>query len=134
MSKITPFGAKLITEVIGCAEPDPVAVHKHRTHYYPTQYGYDPANAPHKFVRLRLNNGIVPLNSIRGGQCKGRSDGLCSLQDFITSQEDAEQLANYDFACFANYTLIEPLNGNDYDGRVDENTEGIVINPGRLDN
>lgn len=133
MSKITPFGAKLITEVIGCADQDPVAVHEHRTQYYPTQYGYDPANATHKFVRMRLNNGIVPLDTIRGGKCVGRSDGLCSLQDFVTSQADAEELANYDFACFANYTLIEPLNGNDYDGRIDEDTEGIIINPGRLD-
>lgn len=133
MSKITPFGAKLITEVIGCAEENPKENPVHRTHYYPTQYGYDPANATHKFIRMRLNNGIVPLDTIRGGKCEERSDGMCSLQSFVASQADAEELANYDFACFANYTLIEPLNGNDYDGRIDEKTEGIVINPGRLD-
>ena len=133
MSRITPFGAKLITEVIGCAEADPTPVHNERVTYYPSQYGYDETNAPNKFVRMRLNNGIVPLDSIRGGQCRGRSDGLCGLDAFVASQADAEELANYDYACFTNYTLVEPLNGNDYDGRVDEGTPGVVVDPGRLD-
>ena len=53
LSKMTPFGARLITEVIGCAKPDPVAVHDHRTFYTPGQYGYNPANATHKFIRVR---------------------------------------------------------------------------------
>ena len=82
---------------------------------------------------MRLNNGIVPLDSIRGGKCQGRSDGLCKLEDFVASQADAEKLANYDYACFANYTLVEPLNGNDYDGRIDEKTPGVVVHEGRLD-
>lgn len=133
MSRITPFGAKLVTEVVGCADPNPSPVRESRTFYYPSQYGYDAANAPHKFVRMRLNNGLVPLDSIRGGRCGGRSDGMCELSDFVASQAGAEELANYDFACFANYTLAEPLDGHDYDGRVDESTPGVVVHPGRLD-
>ncbi|KAL1586446.1 hypothetical protein WHR41_05236 [Cladosporium halotolerans] len=133
MSRITPFGAKLVTEVIGCADPNPSPVRESRTFYYPSQYGYDASNAPHKFVRMRLNNGLVPLDSIRGGRCEGRSDGMCELSDFVASQAGAEELANYNFACFANYTLSEPLDGHDYDGRVDESTPGVVVHPGRLD-
>jgi hypothetical protein len=133
MSRVTPFGAKLITEVIGCTEPNPTAVHNKKVYYYPEQYGYEKTNATHKFIRMRLNNGIVPLDTIRGGQCEGRSDGLCSLDSFIASQADAERLANYDYACFTNYTLVEPLNGNDYDGRIDESTPGVIVNAGRLD-
>jgi len=133
MSRITPFGAKLITEVIGCTEPNPAPVHDQRVYYYPEQYGYEKWNATSKFVRMRLNNGIVPLDSIRGGLCKGRSDGLCSLDNFVASQADAEELANYDYACFKNYTLVEPLNGHDYNGRIDESTPGVIVNPGRLD-
>jgi hypothetical protein len=130
---MTPFGAKLVTEVIGCADPDPKPVRDKRVTYYPSQYGYEESKATNKFIRMRLNNGIVPLDSIRGGKCEGRSDGLCKLDDFVASQADAEKLANYDYACFTNYTLVEPLNGNDYDGRVDEDTPGVVVNPGRLD-
>ncbi|KAK3083571.1 hypothetical protein LTR53_020170, partial [Teratosphaeriaceae sp. CCFEE 6253] len=69
LSHMTPFGARLITEVIGCADADPAAVHEHRTQYYSTQYGYDSTNAPNKFVRMRLNNGIIPLETIRTGEC-----------------------------------------------------------------
>ncbi|KAI7346312.1 hypothetical protein KC336_g22823, partial [Hortaea werneckii] len=108
-------------------------VHEHRTTYYPTQYGYDPTNAPHKFIRMRLNNGILPLDTIRGGFCEGRPDGLCAKDDFLASQYEAMELANYDFACFANYTILDPTNGRDYDGTVDNGTKGIVVNDGRID-
>lgn len=124
LSRITPFGARLITEVIGCAEPNPMVQRNSRTQYYPTQYGYDAANASHKFVRMRLNNGIVPLDTIRGGKCQGRTDGLCPMDNFLASQYENMELANYDFACFANYTLNNATNGNDYDGTVNNRTAG----------
>jgi len=132
LSHMTPFGGRLITEVIGCAAENPTAVHDHRTQYYPTQYGYNAANAPDKFIRMRLNNGILPLNTIRGGYCEGRTDGLCALDDFLASQYEAEKLANYQFACFANYTLTDPTNGNDYDGTVNNSTGGVVVSPGQI--
>lgn len=52
LRKMTPFGARLITEVIGCAAADPPEVEGERTFYYPTQYGYDASNAPNKFIRV----------------------------------------------------------------------------------
>lgn len=82
-----------------------------QTQYYPTQCGYDPANASNKFVRMRLNSGIVPLSTIRGGACGTRSDGLCPLSSFLESQTDWYTLSNYDYACFGNYTLPAPANG-----------------------
>jgi hypothetical protein len=45
LSHLTPFGGPLITEVVGCASANPTPVPNHRTKYYPTQYGYNPANA-----------------------------------------------------------------------------------------
>lgn len=132
LSHMTPFGGRLITEVVGCASENPTAVHDHRTYYYPTQYGYDPSNAPYKFIRMRLNNGILPLDTIRGGQCLGRTDGLCAMEDFLASQYEAESLANYQFACFANYTINNPTNGNDYDGTVNNSTGGVVVSPGEI--
>ncbi|EME49919.1 hypothetical protein DOTSEDRAFT_68663 [Dothistroma septosporum NZE10] len=130
LSRLTPFGARLFTEVIGCAESNPEAQHSSRTQYYPTQYGYNPANATHKFIRMRLNNGIVPLDTIRGGKCSGRTDGLCAMDNFLASQYESMKLANYDFACFANYTLNNATNANDYDGTVTNRTAGITIHPG----
>lgn len=132
LAHITPFGARLITEVIGCSVPDPVPVHKSRTAYTPGQYGYDASNATYKFIRQRLNNGVVPLETIRTGECKGRTDGMCAMEDFLASQYQAAELANYQEACFGNYTLKEPMNGQDYDGRVDRDTEGVVFGEGML--
>ncbi|UNI24664.1 3-phytase [Purpureocillium takamizusanense] len=122
LSQLTPFGANLITETIGCSSPDPAAVWDRRVSYSPTQYGYDAANATHKFIRMRLNNGILPLHTIRGGLCgnatSGRVDGLCELSAFLKSQEDAYKLSNYNYACFANYTLANSTKAIDYDGTI----------------
>lgn len=84
--------------------------------------GYNAANATYKFIRQRLNNGILPLESIRGGACEGRTDGLCALPDFIRSQENSTHLANYQYACFGNYSisLEEAVSGKDFDGTIFE--------------
>jgi hypothetical protein len=118
LSHMTPFGGRLVTEVIGCSSSNPTAVAAHKTQYYPTQYGYDPANAPHKFIRMRLNNAVVPISSIRGGACTGRTDGMCAMSSFLQSQEKAYAASNYDYACFANYTISDPTSGQDYDGAI----------------
>jgi hypothetical protein len=122
LSNLTPFGARLITETIGCSSPDPAPVEKSRVAYTPGQYGYDPKNATHKFIRMRLNNGIVPLNTIRGGACgtstTGRIDGMCPLQDFMSSQKNSTALANYQYACFGNYTVANATSGRDFDGTI----------------
>jgi hypothetical protein len=112
-----------------------------RVYYTPTQFGYNPANAPEKFIRMRLNHGILPLSSIRGGKCAGRSDGLCPLADFVESEKNAFNLSNYQyvpryvldshthwsrFACFGNYTVDNAKHpGKDFDG---------TIQPGDADN
>ncbi|PQE25061.1 histidine phosphatase superfamily clade-2 protein [Rutstroemia sp. NJR-2017a BVV2] len=118
LSHITPFGARLMTETIGCAAADPKPVKNARVQYSPGQYGYDAANATHKFVRMRLNNGILPLESIRGGFCKGRKDGMCEIGKFLESQKNVTELANYDYVCFGNYTIANVTSGRDFDGTL----------------
>jgi hypothetical protein len=122
LSHLTPFAAKLVTEVIGCGSADPAVVQSFRTYTSPGQYGYNASNATHKFIRMRLNNGILPLNTIRGGACEGRTDGLCSLSNFTSSQAGAYKLSNYDYACFANYTITNVTGGVDYDGAITNST------------
>ena len=90
----------------------------HRTQYYPTQYGYDPANAMNKFIRLRLNDVILSIDTLHGDACKGRSDGLFPLDSFLQSQADAYALSKYDYAYFGNYTIDDPTSGKDYDGVI----------------
>lgn len=111
-----------MTEVIGCSPPSPAAEPYHSTIYSRTANGYNAANATYKFVRQRLNNGVLPLDSIRGGACEGRTDGLCPLAGFVRSQSNNTDLANYQYACFGNWTRTyeEVLSGKDYDGTIFE--------------
>ena len=119
LSNLTPFGGRLITEVIGCSCSDPAEQSNARTQYYPTQYGYDPVNAPNKFIRMRVNNGILPLGSIPGGACAGRQDGMCEMGKFFEAESNATALANYQYACFANFTIDNAADrGKDYDGTI----------------
>jgi Histidine phosphatase superfamily (branch 2) len=118
LANLTPFGARLITEVIGCSASDPQAQSTSATQYTPTQYGYDPAKATYKFIRMRLNNGILPLSTISTGDCNGRSDGMCSMGSFINSQQNAYNMSSYDYACFGNYTIKNPTSGKDWDGTI----------------
>lgn len=53
LSHLTPFGTRLETEVLGCASAEPKAKAKASTIYTSGQNGYDPQNAPHKFIRMR---------------------------------------------------------------------------------
>jgi hypothetical protein len=115
---MTPFGARLVTEVIGCSSSNPTAVSNRREVYYPSQYGYNPSTSTNVFIRMRLNNGILPMSAIRGGACDTRSDGLCSLSNFLISQQNATALANYQYACFGNYTITGVTTGKDYDGTI----------------
>lgn len=109
LSYLTPFATRLYTEVIGCISASPAEMQTPYTLYTPTSNGYDPGNAPYKFIRQVWNNAIVslprplicfksshafsqvPLATIEGGACAGRSDGMCPLQSFLQSQADAEK-------------------------------------------
>jgi hypothetical protein len=102
-SYVIPYAARLITEKIGCISSNPVENNVTHTQYTPTQYGYSPLNATYKFIRMRLNSGILPLSTIRGGYCSNRTDGLCSLNNFLASQSNASNEANYGNICFGNY-------------------------------
>lgn len=112
-SEVTPYAARLVIEKIGCRSQTPEARRQSVTQYSDSQYNYSQEEAPHKFVRMRLNNGILPLKTIRGGACRARRrpDGLCSLDNFLRSQKNAARLANFQFVCFANYT-VDPANFN----------------------
>jgi hypothetical protein len=124
LSKLTPFSARLVTEVIGCGSSNPTPNPMSQTQYYPSQYGYNAANATYKFLRMRLNNGILPLSTIRGGYCGNRTDGMCPLRSFLTSQASAYAASNYDYVCFGNYSVPFPNNGTDYDGTLFSGSAG----------
>ena len=50
--------------------------------------------APESFVRMKLNDGIVPLGQL--SKCEQRADGLCSLPRFLASHADRNELGWWD--------------------------------------
>ena len=114
LSYLTPFGSRFSTEVIGCIDADPAEVQNPYTQPYPESNGYDAKTAVNKFIRQTWNNAIVPLGSVSGGYCAGRTDGMCPLSKFLASQAEAEAKASYQFGCFGNYTDV----GGNGDGAV----------------
>lgn len=102
LAHLTPFGGHLTVEVIGCADADPTPIASElpkRVQYTPGQYGYQPGNAPNKFIRMSLNGGLLPLNTLRSGDCaNGRPDGMCALTSFLKSQETSYSRSQYDYA------------------------------------
>lgn len=105
LSYMTPFSARLITEKIGCVSSSPISTNSTRTQYSQTQYNYSSHAATYKFIRMRLNNAVLPLDTLRGGLCSiGRTDGLCPMANFIASQQNASVLANFQFVCYGDIT------------------------------
>jgi len=100
---IIPYAARFFTERIGCSVANPTEVSTAYTQYTPSQYGYSASNASYKFLRMRLNSGILPISTIRGGFCAGRTDGLCPVQNFLNSQVNASAQANYQKLCFGSF-------------------------------
>ncbi|KAJ6545482.1 histidine phosphatase superfamily [Mycena capillaripes] len=82
-SKITPFGANLVGQVLSC-----------------------PATTEPTHIRWILNDAVVPLTGIKG--CEADKDGLCKLSSFIAGMK--QRIAEVDFAfdCFGNYTMPDP--------------------------
>ena len=53
LSRLTPFGTRLETEVIGCASANPEVKSASSTIYTIDQNGYDANKATNKFIRMR---------------------------------------------------------------------------------
>lgn len=89
MSNITPFAARLIYEVATCDTVDG----KNET-----------------IIRTLLNDALIPFTEAQG--CTPRADGACLLDEFVQYQEEhLLPAANFDFACFGNYTPAVVSNG-----------------------
>ncbi|CAF0885280.1 unnamed protein product [Adineta steineri] len=102
-SLMSPFGGQLITEKISCMSSTPLETNSIHTKSSSSQNSY---STKYKFVRMKLNNAILPLDTIRNGFCSvGRRDGLCPMNNFLASQVESIKMANLEFVCFGNYTL-----------------------------
>ncbi|KAJ7253464.1 phosphoglycerate mutase-like protein [Mycena rebaudengoi] len=85
ISKIAPFASNLVAQVLSC-----------------------PASATPTHIRFILNDGVIPLTGIKG--CTQNANGLCPLPIFISAMKLRIQEVDFNFDCFANYTIPDPDN------------------------
>lgn len=96
-ANIVPAGANLVTEVITCEDEKPLVRKEVKIDTRQEKAWKD------KFVRMRLNGGILPLSTIRGGDCGERSDGMCELGKFVKSQNRSYERSHFVDACYGHY-------------------------------
>lgn len=105
LSHITPFAARLYFEIIECGS---------KNQNLNGTSASNSTSTPTQYIRTVLNDAVVPMNEDQG--CKPSDDGLCLLSDFVKyQQENAPKAANFDYACFGDYNVTEPVrNGTIY--------------------
>ncbi|KAA1471753.1 phosphoglycerate mutase-like protein [Dentipellis sp. KUC8613] len=90
VTHISPFASNMVGQVLSC-----------------------PASDKPTHIRFVLNDAVVPLTGIKG--CKADKNGLCELSSFISGLQQRISEIDYQFDCFANYTVPTP--DNIVDGR-----------------
>lgn len=121
VSHIVPFGARLDIEIIRTPKP----VRADRRGYVEGGYGEpedreDKRHGVHEggededeedeegkkwthYIHFILNQRTLPLGASFPECDPSRLDGWCELDTFLKVQEDMEDKARYDFACFGDY-------------------------------
>ncbi|KAH7329045.1 histidine phosphatase superfamily [Stachybotrys elegans] len=92
VSHLTPFGARLDMEII--KSPKPVA---------PNREGFLEGGET-KYIHFVLNQRTLPLGESFPECDASRKDGWCELETFIKIQEGMTEAAQYDYACYGDYT------------------------------
>ncbi|KZT30677.1 phosphoglycerate mutase-like protein [Neolentinus lepideus HHB14362 ss-1] len=82
-TQVSPFASNLVGQVLSCPASD-VSTH----------------------IRWILNDAVVPLTGLKG--CPEDKNGLCPLSTFITGMNERIAEIDYNFDCYANYTVPTP--------------------------
>jgi Histidine phosphatase superfamily (branch 2) len=100
VSHMEPFGARLTIEVI--TTPQPVKAARPATNNQTLENYYEAGNAT-SYVHFTLNQRTIPLNASYT-QCGDRDDGWCELGTFMKILDGLLEVADFEYACFANYS------------------------------
>lgn len=89
-SRVTPFAARLVFEVLDCDSDD----------------------LKGKYLRTKINEAVVPMDQDQG--CEKRHDGLCKFDDFFSHQKKhAYKDSKYNKVCFGkngtDFTVTGPV-------------------------
>ena len=95
VSNVTPFGARLVTEVWTC--PDDVIFDSLDPVLY-TNPDLESVESTTRYIRFVLNGAPLPMTGVIG--CEDATNGFCSLEKFLGGVPKLKEKANYKDACF----------------------------------
>lgn len=102
VSHLTPFGARMVWEVIH--SPAPVRSMRPKGTDRPTASFYDAGEAT-TYIHLLIGQRTVPLYRSYP-QCGQRDDGWCDMATFLDILGQTLSTARYEYSCFGNYTVV----------------------------
>lgn len=95
LSRLTPFGARIFVELLHCGGDEGHAEVDGKSG---NEAGKLEKRQDTTYVRLKLNNRILPLSSLK--KCGANKEGLCPLDDFISSLKHALSQVDFDRNCY----------------------------------
>lgn len=111
LSHITPYAARLVFEIVSCpttkvaASDSSSSGGNNATNQSGQQAGEE------LLIRTLLNDAFIPMTAAQGCSTH-RSDGACSLHEFVSyQQKHILEAAQFSKACFGNYTAAVVNNG-----------------------
>jgi hypothetical protein len=94
VSHMEPFGARMVLEKIQCSSPVPADRSSTSTTGPATTY-----------MHMMLNQRTIPLFPSYA-LCGSRADGWCEFNAYLESLAPLNAEANFNFACFGNYSAL----------------------------
>ena len=94
ISKIVPFAARLVIEIVKA--PRPIKSTRSKA-LDPFEDGKET-----QYIHFLLNSRTLPLGE-SFSECGNRDDGWCELQIFLDIQAKSLERANYEYSCFGDY-------------------------------
>lgn len=95
VSHLEPFGARVDIEVINTPHPiNPANVSQLMT-----------SGPPSMYIHFLINQRTLPLHKSYDA-CPYLANGWCEMGNFFTATKDIVRDANYQYACFGNYSAV----------------------------
>lgn len=100
VNKITPFGARLFTEIWTCPNNAKFDTLQEQMYKNPDLSSKSDTT---DYIRFVLNNAPVPVDGLK--PCDGSVNGFCEMRKFLDYVPELTKQAMYQEACFGDYNI-----------------------------
>ena len=104
LGNMTPYGARLVTEMWTCPASNTSFDDLGSTLYANPDLSASTSTSTKDYIRFSLNNAPLPLDGLRGCD-KSSKNGFCPLETFLRVVPLLKEDAMYQYACFGNYSV-----------------------------